>query len=127
MATYDISITLEKRCKLCNMQPQYGNLKQAHASRVLRNAFIESFAQSQMDAYEITKDQMGNYHVSESKKDSPTNVKLEDDALNCFKEFIDGLSEKQRVFFGDERIFSTVMDLWNQAHQQETPTTEGGE
>lgn len=128
MATYDISITLEKRCKLCNMQPQYGNLNQAHASRVLRNAFIESFAKSQMDAYEITKDQMGNYHVSEAKKDSPTNVKLDDDALNCFKEFIDGLSEKQRVFFGDETIFANVMNQWNQAHQQEeTPTTEGGE
>ena len=126
MATYDISITLEKRCKLCNMQPQYGNLNQAHASRVLRNAFIESFAQSQMSAYEITKDQMGNYHVSEDKKDSPTIVRLDDDSLNCFKEFIDGLSEKQRVFFGDETIFANVMDQWNQAHQQEE-TTEGGE
>lgn len=126
--TYDISITLEKRCKLCNMQPQYGNLNQAHASRVLRNAFIESFAQSQLDAYEITKDQLGNYHVSEAKKDSPTMVRLDDDSLNCFKEFIDGLSEKQRVFFGDETIFANVMDLWNQAHpQEETPTTEGGE
>lgn len=128
MATYDISITLEKRCKLCNMQPQYGKLNQAHASRVLRNAFIESFAQSQIDAYEITKDKMGNYHVSEAMKDSPTIVKLDDDSLNCFKEFIDCLSEKQRVFFGDETIFATVMDLWNQAHpQEETPTTEGGE
>lgn len=126
--TYDISITLEKRCKLCNMQPQYGNLNQAHASRVLRKAFIESFAKSQMDAYEITKDQMGNYHVSEAQKDSPTMVRLDDDALNCFKEFIDGLSEKQRVFFGDEQIFANVMDQWNQAHpQEETPTTEGGE
>lgn len=126
MATYDISITLEKRCKLCNMQPQYGNLNQAHASRILRNAFIESFAKSQMDAYEITKDQMGNYHVGESQKDSPTMVRLDDDALNCFKEFIDGLSEKQRVFFGDEQIFATVMDRWNQANPQEE-TTEGGE
>ena len=126
MATYDISISLEKRCKLCNMQPQYGNLNQAHASRVLRKAFIESFAQSQLDAYEITKDQMGNYHVSEAKMDSPTWVKLDDDSLNCFKEFIDGLSEKQRVFFGDETIFATVMDLWNTAHPQEE-TTEGGE
>jgi len=126
MATYDISITLEKRCKLCNMQPQYGNLNQAHASRVLRNAFIESFAKSQLDDYEITKDQMGNYHVSESKKDSPTIVKLNDDSLNCFKEFIEGLSEKQRVFFGDETIFATVMNLWNQAHPQEDPT-EGGD
>jgi hypothetical protein len=108
------------------MQPQYGNLNQAHASRVLRNAFIESFAQSQMNAYEITKDQMGNYHVSEDKKDSPTIVKLDDDSLNCFKEFIDELSEKQRVFFGDETIFATVMGLWNQAHPQEE-TTEGGE
>lgn len=126
MATYEISITLEKRCKLCNMQPQYGNLNQAHASRVLRNAFIESFAKSQLDDYEITKDQMGNYHVSESKKDSPTIVKLNDDSLNCFKEFIEGLSEKQRVFFGDETIFATVMGLWNQAHPQEE-TTEGGE
>lgn len=126
MATYEISISLEKRCKLCNMQPQYGNLNQAHASRVLRNAFIESFAKSQLDDYEITKDQMGNYHVSESKKDSPTIVKLNDDSLNCFKEFIEGLSEKQRVFFGDEQIFSNVMDQWKQAHQQEE-TTEGGE
>lgn len=128
MATYVISITLEKRCKLCNMQPQYGNLNQAHASRVLRNAFIESFAQSQLAAYEITKDQMGNYHVSEAKKDSPTEVKLNDDSLNCFKEFIEGLSEKQRVFFGDETIFANVMETWNQAHPQEgTTTTEGGE
>lgn len=126
MATYDISITLEKRCKLCNMQPQYGNLNQAHASRVLRNAFIESLAQSQLDAYEITKDQLGNYHVSEAKKNSPTMVRLDDDSLNCFKEFIDGLSEKQRVFFGDETIFANVMYQWNQAHPQEE-TTEGGE
>lgn len=126
MATYEISITLEKRCKLCNMQPQYGTLNQAHASRVLRNAFIESFAKSQLDDYEITKDQMGNYHVSESKKDSPTIVKLNDDSLNCFKEFIDGLNEKQRVFFGDETIFANIMDQWNQAHPQEE-TTEGGE
>lgn len=79
MATYEISITLEKRCKLCNMQPQYGNLQKAHASRVLRNAFIESFAQSQIDAYEITKDQMGNYHVSEEKADDPTIVKFDED------------------------------------------------
>jgi hypothetical protein len=108
------------------MQPQYGNLDQAHASRVLRNAFIESFAKSQLDDYEITKDQMGNYHVSESKKDSPTIVKLNDDSLNCFKEFIEGLSEKQRVFFGDETIFANIMDQWNQAHPQEE-TTEGGD
>ena len=125
MAIHEISITLEKRCKLCNMQPQYGNLSQAHASRVLRNAFIESFAQSQLNTYEITKDQLGNYHVSESKKDSPTMVRLDDDSLNCFKEFIDGLSEKQRVFFADEQIFSTVIDLWNQAHPQEETTDVG--
>lgn len=126
MATYDISITLGKRCKLCNMQPQYGNLNQAHASRVLRNAFIESLAQSQLDAYEITKDQMGNYHVSEEKANTPTIVKFDEDSLSCFKSFIDDLSEKERVFFGDETIFANVMDQWNQAHPQEE-TTEGGE
>lgn len=124
--TYDISITLEKRCKLCNMQPQYGNLNQAHASRVLRNVFIESFAKSQLDAYEITKDQLGNYHVSEEKANTPTIVKFDEDSLSCFKSFIENLSEKERVFFGDETIFSQAIELYSQmmaAQQNE----EGGE
>lgn len=124
--TYDISITLEKRCKLCNMQPQYGNLNQAHASRVLRNVFIESLAKSQLDAYEITKDKLGNYHVSEEKANTPTIVKFEEDSLSCFKSFIENLSEKERVFFGDETIFSQAIELYSQmmaAQQNE----EGGE
>lgn len=126
MATFDISITIAKRCKLCNMQPQYGNLNQAHASRILRNAFIESLAQSQLDAYEITKDQMGNYHVSEEKANTPTIVKLDEDSLSCFKSFIEDLDAKERVFFGDETIFAQVVESYSQmkaAQQNE----EGGE
>ena len=124
MATYDISITLSKRCKLCNMQPQYGNLNQAHASRVLRAAFIESFSSGQMADYEITKDQLGNYQVSAKKADSPTIVKFNEDSLKCFKAFIDNLSEKERVFFADETIFAQAVELYSQmmAAQQ----NEGG-
>lgn len=114
MATYDISITLGKRCKLCNMQPQYGNMQQAHASRVLRAVFIESFGATQMQAYEITKDGLGNYHVPETKEDSPTMVKFDEDALKCFKEFIDNLSDEERVFFGDEAIFANALNLYDQ-------------
>lgn len=123
---YEISISLAKRCKLCNMQPQYGNLQKAHASRVLRAVFVESFSSTQMATYEITKDQMGNYQVSEAKADTPTIVKFDEDSLSCFKAFIDNLSEKERVFFGDETIFAQAVELYSQmmaAQQNE----EGGE
>ena len=126
MAAYEISISLSKRCKLCNMQPQYGNLQKAHASRVLRAAFVESFNATQMSAYEITKDQLGNYQVSEAKANTPTIVKFDEDSLKCFISFIENLSEKERVFFGDETIFAQAMELYSQM-MEEQQNEEGGE
>lgn len=124
MATYEISITLGKRCKLCNMLPQYGNMKQAHASRVLRAVFIESFGASQIQSYEITKDELGNYHVPEAKEDSPTSVKFNEDSLKCFKEFIDNLDDEERVFFGDEAIFANALNLYDQMTVSQQGETE---
>lgn len=106
-----ISMTIGQRCNLCNQMPTYGDLETMLDSKSIRNALVENFSQTQMEAYKITKNGLGQYEVDETTKNTPTIVTFDEVSLSSIKNFINGISEKKRVFIDDANLFQSIMNL----------------
>lgn len=106
-----ISMTIGQRCKLCNQMPTYGDLEAMLESKSIRGALIENFSTTQMEAYKISKNGLGQYEADETTKDTPTMVTFDNVALASIKKFISNISEKNHVFVDDANLFQRIMNL----------------
>lgn len=113
MAGIKIQISNSDRVRFYNLQPQYGNLEIAHASRIIRRELIDKLSDEQKEARGISKNAMGVYIVSADKAEDKTDMTLTEDSLAVFKNWILRLSEEKKVYYLDEETFSMIMETGN--------------
>lgn len=110
MAGIKIQISNSDRVRFYNMQPQYGNLEIAHASRIIRRELIDKLSDTQKEQRGIYKNHMGVYVVYPDKENDKTDMTLTEDSLAVFKNWILRLSEEKKVYYSDEETFSMIME-----------------
>lgn len=107
----EIFMTIGQRCDSANILPTMGTLQAMTEAKALKRAFVEGFGKAQIEAYEITKDEMGQYHTTDAKKDTNTKVTLSDEEVRYFKNMISSLSAKKMVTIDNVDLYNKVMAI----------------
>lgn len=99
------------RCRFYNMQPQYGDLETARESRIIRYELIDKLSNEQLLSRGITINAMGQYQVTDEKKNEETDMTLSNESIEVFKGYINKQSVKKMIYYADEPIFSSILAM----------------
>ena len=106
-----ISIKNIDRCRFYNMQPQYGDLKTARESRIIRYELIDKLSAEQLQNRGISVNALGQYEVTQEQADNETDMTLSNESLSVWKGFINKTSAKGLVYYKDEPLFSAILSM----------------
>lgn len=106
-----VSIKNIDRCRFYNMQPQYGDLETARESRIIRYELIDKLSVEQLMSRGISINAMGQYQVTDEKKNEETDMTLSNESLEVFKGYINKQSNKKMIYYADEPIFSSILAM----------------
>lgn len=112
--TTDISMSVKQRVEHANMMPVLGSLTQEKEAKALRYKFADCLAQVQLEGWGIIKSE-GKYSFNESvddtTKNAPTIVKLTDEEILYFQNFIAEWDRRKVIGIENVSLYETINSL----------------
>lgn len=114
---HTVAITWGQRVHMCNAMPMIGSITEMRTSRIVRYALMDSATEQELAVNGISKNELGEWTIPAKNEGRPSEITLDDQAVNLFSLHILSMSRNKQIPYEWEQVFSAILALSNEAQE----------